>query len=234
MLKLMKLEWRKHHLSRYFTSVAICIVAIFAVVSLMAWGSKVEEDVMFSDYAGFMSLANIFIRITFIIFAAVMLSRLIIDEYKNKTMQLLFVYPLQRKTLIQAKLAIVFGFCFVSTIMATFLISILLFFLNPIMGLLEVPVTISDIIVTIPATFINGFMIAGISLVPLYFGMRKKSTPTTITSATIIGFLVNGSVGDANSSMSLFDFIIVPIVLCILGFFISYFSYRKVDKADVS
>lgn len=43
MFKLMKLEWKKHQLSSYFKSVAICIIAIFAAVSLMAWGMKAEE-----------------------------------------------------------------------------------------------------------------------------------------------------------------------------------------------
>ncbi|MEH6943479.1 ABC transporter permease, partial [Bacillus sp. JJ722] len=89
MFNLMKLEWKKHYLSRYFKGLAICIVAIFTAVGLMAWGSRVESEQMFSDYAGFMSLTNIFIRITFIIFSAVILSRLVIDEYKSKTMQLL-------------------------------------------------------------------------------------------------------------------------------------------------
>ena len=76
----------------------------------MAWGSKVEDDLMFSSYMEYMSLANILIRITFIIFASVILSRLVIDEYKNKTIQLLFMYPLQRKMLMSAKLTIVFVF----------------------------------------------------------------------------------------------------------------------------
>lgn len=140
MFKLMKLEWKKHKLSSYFKGVAICIIAIFAAVSLMAWGSKVEDDLMFSSYMEYMSLANILIRITFIIFASVILSRLVIDEYKNKTIQLLFMYPLQRKMLMSAKLTIVL-FCFVSTIIATFIISLLIFCMNPIMGLLETPVT---------------------------------------------------------------------------------------------
>ncbi|MBJ8050923.1 ABC transporter permease [Bacillus cereus] len=234
MFKLMKLEWKKHHLSSYFKGVAICIVAIFAAVSLMAWGSKVEDDLMFSNYMEYMSLANIFIRITFIIFSAVILSRLVIDEYKNRTMQLLFTYPLQRKMLMRAKLAIVFGFCFVSTVIATVIINLLIFFFNPIMGLLETPVTIGQIIATIPATFISAVMISGISLIPLFFGMRKKSTPTTITSAVIIGLLINSSVGDGHRQVSLYDFIGLPISLCLLGLFISYLSYRKVDKVDVA
>ena len=42
MFKLMKLEWKKHKLSSYFKGVAICIIAIFASVSLMGMGVKGE------------------------------------------------------------------------------------------------------------------------------------------------------------------------------------------------
>ncbi|ADY23684.1 ABC transporter permease [Bacillus paranthracis] len=234
MFKLMKLEWKKHQLSSYFKSVAICIIAIFAVVSLMAWGMKAEEDVLFSDFTQNMALVNIFIRITFIIFSSVILSRLVIDEYKNKTIQLSFMYPLQRKLLMSAKLTIVFCFCFVSTIIATFIISLLVYFVSPMMGLIETPATIGEIIAIIPATFISAFMISGISLIPLFFGMRKKSTPTTITSAVIISMLISGNVGAESNQVSMFDFIAIPIVLCLLGIFISYLSFRKIDKIDVA
>ncbi|MEF7657216.1 ABC transporter permease [Bacillus sp. ZJS3] len=234
MFKLMKLEWKKHQLSSYFKSVAICIIAIFAVVSFMAWGMKAEEDVLFSDFTQNMALVNIFIRITFIIFSSVILSRLVIDEYKNKTIQLSFMYPLQRKLLMSAKLTIVFCFCFVSTIIATFIISLLVYFVSPMMGLIETPATIGEIIAIVPATFISAFMISGISLIPLFFGMRKKSTPTTITSAVIISMLISGNVGAESNQVSMFDFIAIPIVLCLLGIFISYLSFRKIDKIDVA
>ncbi|MCP9224567.1 MULTISPECIES: ABC transporter permease [Bacillus] len=234
MLKLMKLEWKKHQLSSYFKSVAICIIAIFTVVNLMALGAKDEVDGLFSDFTQQMVLINTVIRITFIIFSSVILSRLIIDEYKNKTIQLLFMYPLQRKMLMRAKLTIVFLFCFVSTIIATFSISLLVYFVSPMMGLIETPATIGEIIAIVPATFINAFMISGISLIPLFFGMRKKSTPTTITSAVIIGMLISSNFGSGNGQVSMFNFIAIPIVLCLLGIFISYLSYRKIDKIDVA
>ncbi|QWI62482.1 ABC transporter permease [Bacillus mycoides] len=234
MFKLMKLEWKKHKLSSYFKGIAICIIAIFAAVSLMALGMKGEGDAAITDFTKYMILANLIIRITFIIFSSVILSRLVIDEYKNKTMQLLFMYPLQRKVVMGAKLAIVFSFCFVSTIIATFIISLLLFCMNPMMGLLETPVTMGEIISTVPATFINAFMISGISLIPLFFGMRKKSAPTTITSAVIIAMIINGNVGTGNGQVSMFNFIAIPMVFCLLGIFISYLSYRKIDKIDVA
>lgn len=234
MLKLMKLEWQKHQVSSYFKGLAICIVAIFAAVGLMAWGSKNESDLMFQNYTEFMSLTNIIIRITFIIFSAVILSRLVIDEYKSNTIQLLFAYPLQRKKLMQAKLSIVFGFCFFSIIIATVVISILTYFVNPMIGFFEAPVSMGEMIATLPTTVINAFMMAGISLISLYFGMRKKSVATTITSSVLIGCVINSSINNEGTQVSLFQFIGVPIAFCLLGLIIGYLSYRKIDKIDVA
>ncbi|TQR20511.1 ABC transporter permease [Psychrobacillus vulpis] len=234
MLKIIKLEWKKNRLTSYFKGLAICIVGIFVAVALMSLGSQKGNDPMFPNYEEFMSLTNILIRIVFIIFSSVILSRIVIDEYKSNTIQVLFTYPLQRKKIIQSKLSIVFGFCFFSIIISTLIINISVFFLNPIMGFFEAPVSISEIITTVPTTFINAFMIAGVSLIPLYFGMRKKSTATTITSAVLIGFLINATVSNGGSSTSLFQFIGVPIVFCLLGLVIGYLSYHKIDKIDVA
>ncbi|WP_263705542.1 ABC transporter permease [Shouchella tritolerans] len=233
MLKLIKLEWRKNHLSRYFKGVVISIATIFAAVALMGWGSKGQQDIMFPDYFEFMSLTNILIKIVFIIFSATVLSRLVIEEYKRNTVQLLFTYPLQRKKVMRSKLFIVFGFCFFSTILASIMINVLAFYLNPIIGFFEKPVHLNDILGTIPAVFLSAFMISGISLIPLYFGMRKKSTAATITSAVLIGFLINATVSNGGDQTSLFQFMGVPVLLCLLGLIIGYFSFHRVDKIDL-
>ncbi|MCI1774189.1 MAG: ABC transporter permease [Paenibacillus lautus] len=232
MLKLIRLEWQKNNLSGYFKGLAICIAAIFAAVTLMALGSKGENEPM--SYADFVSLSGILIRITYIIFSSVILSRLVIDEYKSNMIQVLFTYPLQRKKIIQAKLSIVFGFCFFSIIITTFLIHLLTYFLNPMIGIFDASIPVSAMMGAVPATILNAFMMAGISLIPLSFGMRKKSAPSTITSAVIIGFLINASVSDGGSSASLFQFIAIPIVLCMLGLFLGYLAFNKVDRTDVA
>jgi len=97
MLKLLRLEWKKNRMIGYIKSLLICIISIFVAVALMALGGEGEGE--FLNYTEFMSLSNILIRIVFIIFSSVILSRLVIDEYKNKTVQLLFTYPLKRKKL---------------------------------------------------------------------------------------------------------------------------------------
>jgi len=232
LLKLLRLEWKKNCIAGYFKGLISCIVGILAAVVLMALGSGDEQ--VFRDYTDFMSLTNILIRIVFIIFSSVILSRLVIDEYKNKTVQLLFTYPLKRKKIILAKLWLVFGFCFFSIIVATFMINIAVYFLNPMMNLFDTPVEIQEMVATIPSTFVNAFMMAGVSLIPLYFGMRRKSTASTITSAVLIGFVINATVSNGDSSASLFQFVGVPIIMCLLGLIIGYLSYYKVDKVDLT
>lgn len=232
LLKLLRLEWKKNCIASYFKGLISCIVGILAAVVLMALGSGDEQ--VFRDYTDFMSLTNILIRIVFIIFSSVILSRLVIDEYKNKTVQLLFTYPLKRKKIILAKLSLVFGFCFFSIIIATFMINIAVYFLNPMMNLFDTPVEIQEMVATIPSTFVNAFMMAGVSLIPLYFGMRRKSTASTITSAVLIGFVINATVSNGDSSASLFQFVGVPIIMCLLGLIIGYLSYYKVDKVDLT
>jgi len=232
LLKLLRLEWKKNCIAGYFKGLISCIVGILAAVVLMALGSGDEQ--VFRDYTDFMSLTNILIRIVFIIFSSVILSRLVIDEYKNKTVQLLFTYPLKRKKIILAKLSLVFGFCLFSIIIATFMINIAVYFLNPMMNLFDTPVEIQEMVATIPSTFVNAFMMAGVSLIPLYFGMRRKSTASTITSAVLIGFVINATVSNGDSSASLFQFVGVPIIMCLLGLIIGYLSYYKVDKVDLT
>ncbi|CAH1201840.1 ABC transporter permease [Paenibacillus sp. JJ-223] len=232
MLKLIQLEWQKNNLSHNLKGVFICMVAIYAAVVLMTLGTQGESEPM--DYAEFMSLTDILIRITFIIFASVILSRLVIEEYKSKMIQVLFTYPQQRKKIMQAKLLIVYVFCFFSILVTTLMINLLTYFLNPILGLFDAPVRLDEMAATLPSTLLNAFMIAGISLIPLIFGMRKKSTASTITSAVIIGFLVNATVSDGGSSSSLFQFIAIPIILCLLGLLLGYLSFYKIDQNDVA
>lgn len=232
MLKLIQLEWQKNNLSHYLKGVVICMVAIYAAVVLMTLGTQGESEPM--DHAEFMSLTDILIRITFIIFASVILSRLVIEEYKSKMIQVLFTYPQQRKKMMQAKLLIVYVFCFFSILVTTLMINLLTYFLNPVIGLFDAPVRLDEMVATLPSTLLNAFMIAGISLIPLIFGMRKKSTASTITSAVIIGFLVNATVSDGGSSASLFQFIAIPIILCLLGLLLGYLSFYNIDQNDVA
>ncbi|MBH5318044.1 ABC transporter permease [Paenibacillus sp. GSMTC-2017] len=234
MFKLIKLEFEKTNLTGYVVKALITMIIVFGMVSGMALMSKSHHDPMFIDITSFMSLVNIFIRITFVVFSGILISRLIIEEYKSKTIQQLFTYPIQRKKVIQAKLMIIFGFCFFGVALSTIAIELFTVLLNPIVKFFETPVTISVLFITIPSILIASAMTAGLSLIALFFGMRKKSTATTITCSVIIGVLLNAMVSDGSRSVSIFDIMTIPTVLCFLGLFIAYLSYRKIDRIDVA
>ena len=63
-------------------------------------------------------MASSIVRATFIIFGAVLIAKLIIDEYKNKTILLMFSYPINRKKIMISKLAITAILTFITVILS--------------------------------------------------------------------------------------------------------------------
>ena len=233
MLNLIKLEWRKHQMERYFTSFFFCVIGIYGFVALISLTSKNDVDGALGSFQEFMSLVNILSNITFIILGSVILSRLIISEFRTKTMQVLFTYPIKRKKLLFAKLTLAYLFTAGSLFAGVWLMQIITYFLQPSLSLFEDTVSMQDLVATFPNTLTNALMMSSIALIPLFFGMRKKSTAATITSAVIIGFLINATVSNGGATFSLADVIVIPLLLALLGIGIAYLSFRNIDVKDV-
>lgn len=227
----MKLEWMKHQLSRYIIPLLICCIGIYGFVILMAFDSKHSgESLLFPD---FMAIAYISSNIIFIVFGGVLLSRLIISEFKTKTMQAMFTYPIARKKIIRAKLSIVFFYTAASLFICIWFTQGLTFFLQSWLGLFEESVNASELLASMPKTITNALCMGAIALIPLLFGMRKKSTATTITSATLIAFLINSTFNSSSESLNLMDLIGIPFILGGIGMLIAYFAFRKIDLQDI-
>ncbi|WP_376846860.1 hypothetical protein [Camelliibacillus cellulosilyticus] len=67
------------------------------------------------------------------------------------------------------------------------------------------------------------------ALIPLLFGMVKKSVSATIVSSILIVALLSSNTGGQN----LASYIAVPILFGIAGFLIAYLTIRKAVKLDV-
>ncbi|GIN21926.1 ABC transporter permease [Siminovitchia fordii] len=232
MLNLIKLEWRKHQMERYFTSFFFCVIGIYGFVAFISLASKNDADGAMRSFQEFMTLVNILSNITFIILGSVILSRLIISEFRTKTMQVLFTYPIKRKKLLFAKLTLAYLFTTGCLFAGVWLMQIITYFLQPSLGLFEGTVSMNDLAATFPKTLTNAIMMGAIALIPLFFGMRKKSTAATITSAVIISFLINATVSDGGATFSLADVVLIPLLLALLGIGIAYLSFRNIDVKD--
>ncbi|EKQ57431.1 MULTISPECIES: ABC transporter permease [unclassified Clostridium] len=230
MLKLMKLEIKKFKLKGYIKGVTIANLVILAFILFINYASKYESEVAMDNYQMAFTIISAFIRVTFIVFASVIISRLIIDEYKNKTITVLFMYPINRRKIIIAKLIIVVIFAFISIIISNVFVGTSFYLFDKVLHFvpdkLTINILISNSINTVMCAFADSF----ISLIPLYFGMRKKSVPATITSAIIIASVISSN----NGGFTLYSIIAIPIALAVIGAFIGYLAIRNIEHMDIA
>lgn len=230
MFKLMKLEMKKFKVAGYIKG---AIIANLVIIGIMIAGiliSKSEGELILNNYNFAFQMVDSSVKATFIIFASVLLSKLIIEEYKNGTMTLLFMYPINRKKLIVSKLIIVLIFTFVAIFLSNIFIDGTLIAINSFTNFIPDEITkeiLSNAIISINTSAVTS---AFMSLIPLYFGMRKKSVPTTIISSILI---VTVMCSNANG-FSLSSIVIIPIIFSFVGAFIAYLSIRNIEHVDVS
>ncbi|MWV44459.1 ABC transporter permease subunit [Paenibacillus sp. HJL G12] len=228
MLKLMQLEIKKHKLGWYARGAAIAVV----IISFFMWLMPYTEDygeAGFNDYVEALSAAGLIVRAVFIVFASVLISRFIIDEYKNKTVSVMFTYPVQRKKLIIAKMLLILSLTFVTMIISTFIVILVFLVVNSQFHFIEGKPDGALFLHTGIQLFIQTLCATGVSLIPIYFGMRKKSVASTIVSSVFIMLLLSGNA----QGFSLSSNVAIPLILGAIGFVIAYLSFRNIDKTDM-
>ncbi|TQR43334.1 ABC transporter permease [Paenibacillus popilliae] len=226
---LIGLELRKHHIGGYIRNAIIANIVAIAVLFLMLYSPNMMEEVVFADYTALFVGVDSFVRMIFIVFAAVLISRFIIDEYKSKTINILFMYPISRKKILLSKLAIIAIFTFSNIIVSEIVLNAILLTANAIVPIIQEPLTLSIIGGGALKLIMNAMAASIMSLIPLYFGMKKYSTPTTIMSSLLIVSIVCSN----NGGVSLNSIIIVPIILALIGAFVMYMTIKKVEHVDV-
>lgn len=229
MLKLIKLEIKKFKLWNYWKAVSICNIALLAFLSMMFFIEIDDGKIPFESFDMAISIIGTMVRTTFTVFASVIIVKLIIDEYKNKSIDVLFTYPIKRKKIISAKLTIVFTFTFVNVLFSTLFLEGLVYLADSNFNILPGVIESGDISKNLLNAFMNAIATAGISLIPLLFGMHRKSAPATIVSSILIATILNSTSED----FTLFSIIAVPLSLGLFGLFIGYYSIRNIEKKDL-
>lgn len=230
MLKLMKLEMKKHNLSGYIRGAFIANIIILAFLCLIGYGTKLDGDIPFTSAAMFLDLTETFIRGTFIVFASVLIGRFIIGEYLNKTITVLFMYPIPRKKLLTAKMLVVSSFTLIAILLSNVIVVSVFLLFNYFTNILPEPVTVNDVTEYVVHMVINAVTASGISLIPLFFGMRKKSISAAIVSSIFLVILVCSN----NMGFSLNSILIIPATMALIGIFFAYQAIRNVDHTDIT
>ena len=230
MWNLIRMEIKKVPLKPH---IAGLLIANFIIFLLSAFTSSLlTASGNISTLPGFaqvqldtVTLAVMLVRATLIVWEAVLISVFVIEEYRNKTIGLLFTYPISRTKLITAKLILIccisFTFHVLSNIFqyATIFLAAKCFdFVTFSFGniLAQAVTTISAIL---------------LGLLPLYVGMIKKSAIATVVSSIIIVAIASNSQG---SSAGLLSIPVAAIIFGIIGIIFSVVAMRKMILSDLS
>ncbi|CUB10385.1 ABC-2 family transporter protein [Bacillus cereus] len=230
MLHLMKLELKKFKLGWYVKRAIIANIVILALMIFVSIIAQVEGDAEIRNPETMLLMASTLVRATFIVFGSVLIARLIIDEYKNKTILLMFSYPINRKKMMISKLAITAIVTFITVIVSNILVVGIFFGIDSYFSILPNSFTVDQLmqegIKLVPLAIAT----AGMSLIPLYFGMRKRSVPTTIVSSLIVVTIaMNG-----NPAFSTATFLPIQLALATIGFVIAYYGIKNIEKEDIA
>lgn len=229
MLELIRLEIKKHKLTRYIRTAGVILLSILAFFILFFVMGLNEEDEVLKGYADLFSMVDTMTRACFTIFGGALIVRLFINEYKNKTINMLFMYPISRKQLIAAKMFIVFCSVALCIFISDILISLILWAVNGVLHFFPGDLTSDIFLRQLPIFLVYALSGAGISLASLFFGMRKKSSTVTLVSSIVITILTCSN----NGGFTLASIIAIPVVLGCLGIFAAYWSVREIEVADI-
>ena len=171
------------------------------------------------------AIAAMLVRAALIVWEAVLISVFVIEEYRNKTIGLLFTYPVSRAKLILAKLFLICGisfsfhvlsniFQYASIFLAAKCFDFVTFHVGNIWG---------QMVTTISAVLLG--------LLPLYVGMIKKSTIAAVVSSIVIVAIASNSQG---SSAGLLSIPVAAFIFCIIGIIFSAAAMKKMILSDLS
>jgi len=210
MIKLMKLELKRMSLRPYIICVIAFSMGLLAFIYFVAYVAQVEQELQFQEYKNIFRITMAVSIILFSILSAVMYSHLIIDEYTGNRPTLLFSYSVSRKSILIAKILVVFLFVLLSMLFCT-MVPLTIFSItesiSPIVGgdLKEELFASCQLIVT------SIISVASIGVVSMRNGFIKKSISMTLICAfALSGLFGNIAVGSADNS---------SIALLIMGFY---------------
>ena len=235
MKTLIRLELRRTNFRTYVISALIIAVIMLGFLYLLAYAPMLDTNdadmKIFSGYENLIPLYGVLNMTVFCVLAAVIYSKIIIEEYSGKRPILLFSYPINRKKIMLSKLCIVFVFTVIAMFISNFLIFIIFGVSEKFLHLVSGDFTYSIMFQAIETTLIMSLSAASIGIIAVGIGFIKKSVPTTIVSAVLIASLMCNIV--ANTISSKIAMYIFVAVMILIGIMFSAILMKKVEVMEV-
>ena len=233
MLKLVRLEWKKNNIGKYIKGVIIMAALLGLFVFALAFlgiandpdgtlDAAPETDVISAPIELFTSMA-------FLIYTSVMLATFIVSAYKNKTMNLMFSYPIKRQKILASQMIAVWTFNFAALILTKLAIYMCVFFGAKFMqSSFVVDFSIGSLSFYIQL-ILKSVVIVSMSFIALFVGMALKSSKATIVTSFLLIFLTQANIGDFTMAGNA----VFPIILTAISLLFAALSIINVESKDL-
>ncbi len=233
MLKLVRLEWKKNNIGKYIKGVIIMAALLGLFVFALAFlGIANDPDGTLDAAPGTDVISapiELFTSMAFLIYTSVMLASFIVSAYKNKTMNLMFSYPIKRQKILASQMIAVWTFNFVALILTKLAIYMCVFFGAKFMqSSFVVDFSIGSLSFYIQLILKSG-VIVSMSFIALFVGMALKSSKATIVTSFLLIFLTQANIGDFTMAGNA----VFPIILTAISLLFAALSIVNVESKDL-
>ena len=244
MLLLIKIEIKKISKSKLFIAWLVTIFIVLGITGIIIMGlgtdNKLGEFVgqgtnevrITGKWGGWAIAASLFsalfTKAAFLIFESYLLSRIIIDEFKRRTIFQLFSYPIPKRKLLWGKIISVILIACIAQFSAYLVIQLLIKLVAILTESNYISVA-NQLINLAGITF--GTVLIG--LLPFVLGMIKHSTAITIfTGLGLAALLSNASPGSLSNNIA--DNLFFLIFASFISLMITSFSISSISRQDLS
>ena len=233
MLKLVRLEWKKNNIGKYIKGVIIMAALLGLFVFALAFlGIANDPDGTLDAAPGTDVISapiELFTSMAFLIYTSVMLATFIVSAYKNKTMNLMFSYPIKRQKILASQMIAVWTFNFAALILTKLAIYMCVFFGAKFMqSSFVVDFSIGSLSFYI-RLILKSVVIVSMSFIALFVGMALKSSKATIVTSFLLIFLTQANIGDFTMAGNA----VFPIILTAISLLFAALSIVNVESKDL-
>ena len=188
MAHLLKLELKKFRLSRKILTAFIAIIFCILFITVSLVDSMTDPEQTKDTFESTFLVIGILLTIIFLIYSSVLTSSLVISEYNQRTITILFSYPLNKKLLIASEMIIIMVFTAAAILLGYVCCCGYIIGMDAAFDMLEGDFQMEYLTKWIPMAVTSTIVCSILSWWPLVVGMIKKSIPATIVTSLIALF----------------------------------------------
>ena len=230
MKHLMKLEIKKYKLTKYIKGIFIAAVCIIAFITISLVDSMTDPEQTKDTYDSVVRMLNLLVTGTFVVFSSVLTAKYIIGEYKDRTILLMFTYPVKREKIILTKLAMICSFTGISIAIGYALCLAYVTIAEVIFDVTASTITVELIIYGIKEMIISVILGSVLSLFPYIIGIAKKSVSLPIIVGVLAAFIQTPLMGRNPDLVDAIVKIAFLMVIALLGVKITF--KNKINELD--